>query len=97
MASAHFDNPLAAVQALRQRGYTIAAMETAATALPYATYHYPRRLAVVLGNEVTGVDPRILQAADVVLEIPTFGAKNSLNVASAAPVVVFEAIRQWRA
>jgi tRNA(Leu) C34 or U34 (ribose-2'-O)-methylase TrmL len=30
-------------------------------------------------------------------QIPTFGKKNSLNVASACPVVVFEALRQWKA
>lgn len=31
------------------------------------------------------------------MEIPTFGLKNSLNVAAAAPVVVFEVLRQWGA
>ena len=32
---------------------------------------------------------------DGIVEIPTFGMKNSLNVAAAAPVVVFEVLRQW--
>ena len=36
-----------------------------------------------------------MQAAQGVIEIPTFGLKNSLNVAAAAPIVVFEILRQW--
>ena len=35
------------------------------------------------------------QAADGVIEIPCFGSKNSLNVCSAASIVIFEALRQW--
>ena len=48
------------------------------------------------GNEVIGVDTLVLEECDGgIIEIPTFGQKNSLNVASAAPVVVFEVLRQW--
>jgi tRNA C32,U32 (ribose-2'-O)-methylase TrmJ len=50
-----------------------------------------------VGNEITGVDPRVMEMADVIAEIPTFGLKNSLNVASAAPIVIFEVLRQWNA
>ena len=39
--------------------------------------------------------PSDLAAVDGVIEIPTFGTKNSLNVASAAAIVAFEALRQW--
>ena len=52
-------------------------------------------VALVLGNEEIGVDTRVLSAADATVEIPTFGRKNSLNIAAAAPVVVFEVLRQW--
>ena len=38
-----------------------------------------------------------MQASQGCVEIPTFGLKNSLNVAAAAPVVVFEVLRQWGA
>lgn len=51
-------------------------------------------IALVLGNEEIGVDTAVLQAADGVIEIPCFGSKNSLNVCSAASIVVFEALRQ---
>ena len=50
---------------------------------------------LVLGNEEIGVDTAVMEAADGVIEIPCFGSKNSLNVCSAASIVVFEALRQW--
>ena len=34
---------------------------------------------------------------DGVVQIPTYGVKNSLNVAAAAPIVVYEVLRQWKA
>ena len=51
---------------------------------------------LILGNEVIGVDTKVMDFCDHIVEIPTFGVKNSLNVASACPVVVFEVLRQWQ-
>ncbi|KAL7575421.1 hypothetical protein ACA910_007325 [Epithemia clementina (nom. ined.)] len=53
-------------------------------------------VALVLGNEVTGVTPSLLSEMDVLVEIPTYGIKNSLNVAACAPIVLYEIIRQWK-
>ena len=50
---------------------------------------------LVLGNEVTGVDTEIMTKLDLIVEIPMFGAKNSLNIAACAPVVMYEILRQW--
>ena len=91
----HELNSLHAVQALKAQGYTIVAMETCTTAVKYSKVQYPKKVAIVVGNEVTGVDPLILEIADVIAEIPMFGVKNSLNVSAAAPVVLFEILRQW--
>jgi len=52
-------------------------------------------IALVLGNEEIGVDSSVMEVADGVIEIPCFGRKNSLNVCSAASIVIFEALRQW--
>ena len=49
---------------------------------------------MVLGNEVAGVEPSVLAVLDEVVEVPMFGFKNSLNVAAAAPVVMYEILRQ---
>ena len=50
--------------------------------------------AIVLGNEVTGVTPRVLGDVDEVVEIPMEGGKNSLNVAAAGAVVAYEVLRR---
>lgn len=76
-------------------GSTWQVMETTSLSQRYSTIRYPQKIALVVGNELTGVDPRVIEIADVVAEIPTFGVKNSLNVASALPVVLFEVLRQW--
>ena len=67
-------------------------------------------VVLVLGNEVTGVDTTLLDSmtddsnnspnislVDDIVELPTFGEKNSLNVAACAPVVIYEILRQWEA
>ena len=100
VATRHFDSTLSAVAALRAEGVAVWCMETTEGALNYAaaTTEFPARgVALVLGNEETGVDTRVIEAADAVVEIPTFGFKNSLNIAAACPVVVFEVLRQWGA
>jgi 23S rRNA (guanosine2251-2'-O)-methyltransferase len=51
--------------------------------------------ALILGNEVSGVDTELLESMDFIVEIPMYGVKNSLNVASCAPVVLYEILRQW--
>jgi len=93
----HFPSTLAALEALRADGYAIYGMETTTKSQSYSQVVFPSKTALVLGNEVTGVDTAVMDACDGLVEIPTYGLKNSLNVASAAPVVVFEVLRQWGA
>jgi len=91
----HFDSTVEALEHLRADGFKNFAMETTSKSLCYTKVSFPKKTALVLGNEVTGVDTAVMEASDALIEIPTFGVKNSLNVASAAPIVVFEVLRQW--
>lgn len=93
----HFSSTLEAVLWLKSRNVTVLAMETTNRSKRYTDYNFSNPTALVLGNEVTGVDLQALQVCDDVVEIPTFGTKNSLNVASACAVVVFEVLRQFGA
>ena len=79
----HFDDTMSAIQQLKMEGYTIVAMETTSKSQVYTQVTYPSKVALVLGNEVTGVDTQIMDLADIIVQIPTYGIKNSLNVASA--------------
>ena len=77
--------------------YQIFGMETTSRSECYSNVTYSRDDGVVLvvGNEVTGVDTEILKDLDRIIEIPMYGAKNSLNVAACVPVVLYEVLRQW--
>jgi tRNA G18 (ribose-2'-O)-methylase SpoU len=50
----------------------------------------------VIGNEITGVSKQALAECDLALEIPQHGIKQSLNVAVAYGIAVFELNRIWR-
>ncbi|MCB0739681.1 MAG: TrmH family RNA methyltransferase, partial [Chitinophagaceae bacterium] len=52
-----------------------------------------KKIAVVFGNEVTGVEQSTINAVDGCLEIPQLGMKHSLNIATAAGVVLWELVR----
>jgi len=93
--SRHFDDALLAIDTLKSEGYSIVAMETTSLSKKYTDVKFTGKVALVLGHELTGVDTRIMEKADMVVEIPTYGVKNSLNVGSAASIVLFEILRQW--
>ncbi len=96
VASTHYADILEAVRVLREKGFKIIVLETTSFSRSYTEIEYSRvPTALVLGNELTGVDTRLIEQADAVVEIPTFGIKNSLNVASCASIVLYEVLRQW--
>ena len=53
-------------------------------------------LALIIGNEITGVSDRALALSDFTLEIPMLGAKHSLNVAVAFGIAAFECVRVFQ-
>jgi tRNA G18 (ribose-2'-O)-methylase SpoU len=50
----------------------------------------------VVGNEVRGIDEDVIDAADLALELPQYGAKISLNVGVAYGIAVYDLIRRFR-
>jgi len=74
--------------------FKIVCLETLPQAQSLYDYSYNQDTCLVFGNEEEGIDPRILAIADAVLKIPQFGVKESLNVASAAAVAIYEFRRQ---
>ncbi|PID80950.1 rRNA methyltransferase [bacterium DOLJORAL78_65_58] len=77
------------------RGVTTVAASPAARA-DYTATDLARPLALVLGTEHDGLSPRMLAACDITVGIPMLGAGDSLNVASSAAVLLYEALRQRR-
>jgi len=84
-----------AIESLRESGYTIYAIEQAENSkrLQGLNFGEGTKLAVVFGNEVTGVEQSTIHLCDGCIEIPQLGMKHSLNIATAAGVVLWELVR----
>nr|BFD59403.1 hypothetical protein CKG001_15100 [Bdellovibrio sp. CKG001] len=87
---------LECLEELKDQGYRIVALETAASATDLYEKFDPEPTAFVLGNERFGLDPEVLKVIDEIRIIPLRGRKNSLNVGVTAAVAGFEWMRQWR-
>ena len=57
-------------------------------------YQPQDKIAIVLGNEVFGVDEKLLPLCDGVIEIPQYGTKHSFNVTIAGGIVIWEMVKQ---
>ncbi|OGN09119.1 MAG: hypothetical protein A3J46_05190 [Candidatus Yanofskybacteria bacterium RIFCSPHIGHO2_02_FULL_41_11] len=55
-----------------------------------------KKIALVVGNEVKGISPKILKYCDEVVHIPMYGRKESLNVAVAVGIAVYQIRASWR-
>ena len=83
-----------ALDELRAEGYKIYAVEQARNSIMLEQFHWQgEKVAVILGNEVTGVEQSTLEQTDGCIEIPQLGMKHSLNVSVAAGVVLWELVR----
>lgn len=90
----YYREPGAAIKELRDKQIRLCVVEHTDRSVPY-TQVLPQEFPIcfIFGNELTGVSPVFLDAADMAIEIPMFGAKQSLNVAVAYGIVIFEMIR----
>jgi tRNA G18 (ribose-2'-O)-methylase SpoU len=85
-------NALTLVKNLKQNGYRIWALEITANShsiFDYEIVNNSEPTLLVIGNEIIGIDPDVLNECDLHLHIPMFGIKNSLNVAIAFGIAVF--------
>ena len=89
-----FDDTVSALTDLKANGIQLIAVETARGASPYHHFEYSFPVALVLGNEALGVSEAALRMCDSLVEIPVFGYKNSINVATAAGIVLYELLFQ---
>lgn len=79
---------------LKAEGYTVVAVEQSKNAVSVFDYRpKSKKLAVVMGNEVRGINKQNLKYCDTVVEIPMQGKKESLNVAVACGIALFTLLR----
>ncbi|MFO7976217.1 MAG: RNA methyltransferase [Candidatus Hydrogenedentota bacterium] len=91
----HYEEPLGAVKRLREAGIPLIAIETGEAAKSLGTYAWPRPVAAVFGNEVRGITPELLEQCDGIVRIPMLGYKNTINVATAFGIVLYDILGQW--
>jgi tRNA G18 (ribose-2'-O)-methylase SpoU len=92
----HSWEPLPVAEGLRARGYELAAIETSVHAVDLFDWAPRWPVCLVFGHEVDGVRDEIAALCDTHVRIPMLGLKHSLNVATAAGVVVYELLRKYR-
>lgn len=90
----HFANAKEAITVLKQNGYSVFAVEQVENSISLEKFDNQGKIAVVFGNEVTGVEQSTIALCDGCLEIPQLGMKHSLNIATAAGVVLWELVRK---
>ncbi len=87
----YFEQTEEALTWLKQQGYTVLAIEQCegSTMLQDFQREPGKKYAVVLGNEVKGVQQQVVDLCDGCLEIPQYGTKHSLNVSVAAGIILW--------
>ncbi|RGR88283.1 RNA methyltransferase [Phocaeicola plebeius] len=88
----YFKRTQDAVNELHNDGYSVLAIEQCAgsTLLDELVLEKGRKYAIVLGNEVKGVQQEVVDMCDGCIEIPQFGTKHSLNVSVTAGIMIWE-------
>lgn len=89
----YFADTLEAVRSLQADGYTVYAIEQAHNSITLdeaVNQLHNKKVAVVLGHEVFGVQQEVVDACDACIEIPQYGTKHSLNVSVTAGIVLYQ-------
>jgi 23S rRNA (guanosine2251-2'-O)-methyltransferase len=90
------ETTVVAVQRLKDDGYQVYAVEQVQNSIPLHQFDiesHPGGIAVVFGNEVSGVEEAVIKLCDGCIEIPQLGMKHSLNISVAAGIVLWELVR----
>jgi len=89
----HFANAAGAIEELKQHGYKVLAIEQVVNSTSLERTSFPDQTALIFGNEVSGIEQSTIALCDGSIEIPQLGMKHSLNIATAAGVVLWEVVR----
>ncbi|MDD2416146.1 MAG: RNA methyltransferase [Parabacteroides sp.] len=92
----YYEDTHEAVDNLKKQGYEVCAIEQAhgSVMLDNLLLDSTKKYAVVLGNEVKGVQQSVVDSCDYCIEIPQYGTKHSLNVSVTAGIVIWDFFKQ---
>jgi tRNA G18 (ribose-2'-O)-methylase SpoU len=94
----YFENTSAAIDDLRKSDFQIIGVEQTnkSTLLQNFTLKPDEKIALIFGNEVSGISDEIIPLLDDCIEVPQYGTKHSLNISVCIGVVVWELFRKWK-
>ncbi|MDO4902368.1 MAG: TrmH family RNA methyltransferase [bacterium] len=78
------------ISELKLQGFTVVALEQNERSTPLKDFKSTEKIALLLGEEVHGITPQLIQKCDQILEIPMFGHKESFNVSVAAGIALYK-------
>ena len=94
----YFENTIELVKILTKKGITTASIEQVekSTMLSDYTPDNSKKIAVIFGNEVKGVQQEVVSISDVCIEIPQLGTKHSLNVSVSCGIVLWDLFKKLK-
>lgn len=94
----YVNNAVGTVDNLRSEGYVVYSVEQAegSIMLDELTLDRSKKYAVVMGNEVKGVQQEVIDHSDGCIEIPQYGTKHSLNVSVTAGIVIWDLFKKLK-
>ena len=92
----YFKETMDCVKWLKEEDYTVLSIEQCEGSTMLQNFHVDntKRYAVVMGNEVKGVQQEVINQSDGCLEIPQFGTKHSMNVSVTTGMIIWEVAKQ---
>ncbi len=92
MAWEYYKNPLEYIRNLREQGYRIFVLEQTPESVDFHKIAFMEyeNICLVLGNEIEGVQKELIDLAHHCIEIPMLGQKQSLNVATAGGICMYQ-------
>jgi tRNA G18 (ribose-2'-O)-methylase SpoU len=93
----HVGSTLDAVEQLKNEDYVIISIEQVHGSISLADYAFDKtkKYALIFGNEVNGVQQKVISLSDASIEIPQLGSKHSLNIAVSVGVVIWEFAKRF--
>ena len=90
----HIKQPWRVIERLKRQGFQIVALELTKDSRDVKMFEPKFPLALIVGNEVSGVSPALLKRCDAVVHIPMKGIKESLNVSVAFGIATHSLLRK---
>ena len=91
----YYKNSIEVIHRLKAEGFKIVVLEHTNQPQSFHQVKFEFPMCLVVGHEIVGVSDEIVELADLAIEIPMFGVKQSLNVSVAYGIAIYEIIKKW--